>query len=531
MKDLEVIILLLSITILAALVAIKIKIAYPIFLVIIGLLIGLLPGLPMIKLDPDIALLVFLPPALYAAAWNTSWRDIKKYRRPISFLAIGCVLFTTSIIAYISSYLIPGFSLAEGFILGAIVSPPDAVAATSVTKGLRVPRRIITVLEGESLVNDASGLIAYRYAVAAVLTGQFVFWEAGLQFFIVGIAGVLIGFLVGYGVYYLHQFINGIPTIDTALTLVTPYLSFLLAEHFHFSGVLAVVTSGLFLTRKLHATFTHNTRLQANYVWDIIIFLLNAVIFIIIGLQLPVILTSISNYSFRNLIFYGLVISVVTMLIRIVWVFPGTYLPRILSKHIRTTETRPSWQAVFIVSWSGMRGIVSLAAALALPVSLADGTVFPGRDLIIFLTFCVILYSLVVHGLTLPLLIKKFDLPVEVNSKEVEKKVRMQMASRAITHMESNFSPENISNEILQFLKNKYELQIDQINGRVRTDNSHVDPKLLFQEFHAAQCELFRIERQVLQELRQADSIEEEILRKLDNELDLEESNLTLHYH
>lgn len=236
MKDLEVIILLLSVTIIAALVAIKVKAAYPIFLVITGLLIGLLPGLPVIKLDPDIALLVFLPPVLYAAAWNTSWRDLKKYRRPISFLAIGCVLFTTIFIAYTSAYLIPGFSLAEGFILGAIVSPPDAVAATSVTKGLRVPRRIITVLEGESLVNDASGLIAYRYAVAAVLTGQFVFWEAGLQFILVGVAGIVIGLLVGYGVYYLHQFIKGIPTIDTALTLVTPYLSFCWPNIFTFPG-------------------------------------------------------------------------------------------------------------------------------------------------------------------------------------------------------------------------------------------------------------------------------------------------------
>ncbi|QNF34454.1 Na+/H+ antiporter [Adhaeribacter swui] len=528
MKDLEIIILLLAVTILFALVAIKIKVAYPVFLVITGLLIGLVPGLPVIKLDPDIALLVFLPPALYGAAWNTSWRDLKKFRRPISFLAIGCVLFTTCLIAYVSSSLIPGFSLAEGFILGAIVSPPDAVAATSVTKGLRVPRRIITVLEGESLVNDASGLIAYRYAVAAVLTGQFVIWEAGLQFVVVGAAGIIIGLLVGYGVYYLHKFIDGIPTIDTALTLVTPYLSFLLAEHFHFSGVLAVVTSGLFLTRKLHATFTHNTRLQTTYVWDIIIFLLNAVIFIIIGLQLPVILTTLGSYSLSQIIFYGLVISVVTMLIRIIWVYPGTYLPRLLSKRIRSTETRPSWQAVFIVSWSGMRGIVSLAAALALPVTLTNGNAFPGRELIIFLTFCVILYSLVVHGLTLPLLIKKFDLPIEEKYKEVEKKIRLQMASKAIVHLESNFSPENISNEILQFLKNKYELQIDQINGRVRTDNSHVDPKVLFQEFHSAQCEIFKVERQVLQELRQQGIIEEELLRRLDNELDLEESNLSL---
>ncbi|HUM47824.1 MAG TPA: Na+/H+ antiporter, partial [Chitinophagales bacterium] len=374
---------------LLSVVADKIRVSYPIMLVVAGLVIWLIPGMPVIKLDPEVVFLIFLPPLLYAAAWSTSWNDFLAAKRPIGMLAFVLVIATSTIVAFFSVWLIPGFTLALGFLLGGIVSPPDAVAATSVLKTLKIPRRVATLLEGESLVNDASSLIVFRFAIVAILSGQFSLIEATGQFFLVAIMGVVVGLVVAHGVYAIHRFLPTTPSVDTALTLISPYLCYLLAEHFHFSGVLAVVAAGLFLSFRSADIFSYESRLQAIGVWSTLTFILNGVVFILIGLQLPQIIGNLDGTTLKQAVEYGIIISLLIIVVRLAWVYPGAFLPRILVPSIRKTEPNPGWKSVFIVGWSGMRGVVSLASALAVPLTLPDGTEFPFRNLILFITFLV----------------------------------------------------------------------------------------------------------------------------------------------
>src|SRR5882672_9539686 len=302
MGNITVIILLLAVITALAEVADRVKIPYPILLVLAGIGISLVPGLPVITLDPDIVFLLFLPPVLYSAAWTTSWPDFKASSRAISLLAIGCVLFTTTLVAVVAHYFIPGFGWPESFVLGAIISPPDAVAASAATKGLGIPRRITTILEGESLVNDATGLIAYKYGIAAAASGTFIFWLASINFFYVAVVGILLGLLLGQLFKWIHLITPDNPLADTTLTFLAPYTAYLVAEQFHTSGVLAVVVAGLYLSRGASEVFNHQTRLQATFVWETVIFLLNGIIFILIGLQLPLILQDMGRIPISELI-------------------------------------------------------------------------------------------------------------------------------------------------------------------------------------------------------------------------------------
>lgn len=526
MHNVEIIFLLLSIIAVLSVVAEKVKIPYPILLVIVGLAIGFIPGLPAVSLNPDVVFLIFLPPLLYASAWNTSWNEFKEAKRPITFLAVGCVLFTTGGVAVAAHYLIPGFTWPVAFVLGAIVSPPDAVAATAITKTLGINRRITTILEGESLVNDASGLIAYRYAVTAVATGSFVIWEAGLQFVLVSVMGVAVGILTGFLVAKVHRYVAGNDIVETSLTLLTPFMSYLLAERFHFSGVLAVVTTGLFLSWKSSELFSHTSRLQANSVWGVVVFILNGVIFILIGLQLPSILNEISRYPFITLVWYGLAISIVVMLVRIIWVYPGAYLPRLLNGKTRAKEKNPGWRQVLIVGWTGMRGVVSLAAALALPVTFEDGGFFPQRELILFLTFCVILFTLVLQGLSLPYLIRWMGIKSNREDEELEEiEARKRLASSAIEHIEENFAFGVLTEEVLAQVKNKYEIRYNHLNNySVLKEEKKTDE--IFNQFHKVQKELLTVERDAIMLMRKNRIANDDVLRKLVYELDLEEARL-----
>ncbi|HEY4155243.1 MAG TPA: Na+/H+ antiporter, partial [Puia sp.] len=422
----------------------KLHISYPIFLVISGLLIGFIPGIPAVSLDPDFVFLIFLPPLLYAAAWNTSWKDFWEQRRNISLLAFGLVIFTSAAIAFLSHAMIPGFSLALGFLLGGIISPPDAVAASSVLEELKIPKRIVTILEGESLINDASSLIVFRFALLAVITGEFTFWKATGDFFLVGGLGIVTGLGIAYIIYNIHRLLPTSPSVDTALTLISPYLMYIAAEHFHYSGVMAVVSGGLFLSFRSHIIFTYNSRIQIYSFWETLNFLLNGMVFILIGLQLPQIVGGLNEYSLSTVIFYAVVISLVTIIIRIIWVFPGAYIPRLLSRKIRIGENRPPWKSVFLVAWSGMRGVVSLAAALAVPLTLSGGKAFPQRDLILFITFIVILFTLVLQGLSLPWLIRvlKIGDAGEDQTAEQEAAIRLRLAWAALNHMQNHYSGE-----------------------------------------------------------------------------------------
>jgi monovalent cation/hydrogen antiporter len=528
MKELELVIILLAVITALAEAADRVKIPYPILLVMAGITIGFLPGLPHVALNPEVVFLIFLPPLLYAAAWTTSWPDFKAAIRPISLLALGCVLFTTLLVALVAHRFIPGFDWATAFVLGAIISPPDAVAAAAATKGLGIPRRVITILEGESLVNDATGLIAYRYAIAAVVTGQFAFWQAGGQFLLVAIGGIGIGLAVGFLIYWVHRITPNNPVTDTSLTFLTPYIAYLWAEELHLSGVLSVVTAGLFLTWRSAEIFSHQSRLQANAVWNTVIFLLNGVVFILIGLQLPAILAGIPQFSPLTLLGYGALISLAVIVGRLIWVYPGTYLPRWLSPGIRRREPKPSLSLVTVVAWSGMRGVVSLAAALALPLTIQPGVAFPQRNLILFLTFCVIFATLILQGLSLPLLIRWMGIRPDGQAQREEHEIRLKLAYQSVEYIEENLSLGQVSDEVLNQIKTKYEIRI----MRLRKESENQAPGRLdegeIQHFHQLQQDIIRMERQAVIALRKQGKISEEVLRRLEYELDLEESRLLL---
>ncbi|MXN92496.1 Na+/H+ antiporter [Flavobacterium sp. Sd200] len=506
----------------------KYNFPFPIVLVLCGLIISVIPGLPVISLSPEVIFIIFLPPLLYHAAWNTSWHDFKGSIRPISLAAVGLVLFTTLAVAVAAHYLINDISWPLAFLIGAIVSPPDAVAATSITRGLGLHPRLITILEGESLVNDASGLVTYKYALTAITAGNFVLWQAGLNFFVVVGAGVAIGLGMGYIMYLIHKNFVCDPIVEVTLTFLTPFAGYLLAEHFHFSGVIAVVTTGLYLSFRSGTIFTHQSRVMATTVWDVVAYILNGLVFILIGLQLRQIQEGLDDYTTGELALWGLAISAVVIIVRFVWVIPAAMLPRILSRKIRDKEAfDPRNLAVF--GWAGMRGVVSMAAALALPLALPDGSAFPHRNLIIYLTFCVILTSLIGLGLTLPLLIKVLKIkPYSIYAEEYE--VRNIVVSGAITHIEDNLSL--LQDELLNNIKSKYEVKYNRLQ---RTDlpanffgNGETLSANIFNEFTQLQIDLLNVERSKVDEMHRKGLASEEVLRKIERELDLEETRLSM---
>ena len=506
----------------------KLKIAYPIFLVIGGLLISLIPGIPHITLQPDLVFLIFLPPLLYAAAWNTSWNDFWKFRRPISLLGFGLVIFTSAAIAWISNILIPDFSLAAGFLLGGIISPPDAVAATSVLEGLKVPKRVTTILEGESLVNDAASLIVFRFALAAMFTGQFNMWEATQTFFVVAIAGILIGLAIAHIAYAVHRFFPTTPAIDAAFTLITPYIMYITAEHFHVSGVLAVVAGGLFLTYRSQDIFSYEARIQVLGLWDTLVFLLNGVVFIMIGLQLPEIIHGMETYSVGQAISYAIIISLVTIAIRILWVFPGAYLPRLLFKRIREKEPKPDWQAVLLTGWSGMRGVVSLASALAVPLTLANEKVFPHRNLILFITFVVILFTLVLQGLSLKPMIRL--LKIKGDEKESDKlqelDMRLRLANAVLAHIDDRYSNEIETNDTYKRVRDRYARMIEITQRKLDARDLTSEEQNFLPHYRQMLLELVAVRRSELNHFRHHNTFSEELIREREWELDLEEARL-----
>jgi CPA1 family monovalent cation:H+ antiporter len=463
---------------------------------------------------------------LYAAAWNTSWRDFWFFKRPISLLAFGLVIFTASAVAYISHGMIPDFSLAMGFLLGGIISPPDAVAAASVFQGLKVPKRVITILEGESLINDASSLIVFRFAIFEMVTGQFVLWNATLVFFKVAIMGIVIGLAIANIVYVIYKFLPTTPSIDTAISLVSPYLMYLTAEHFHFSGVLAVVSGGLFLSSCSHNIFSYGSRLQTNSVWSALVFMLNGVVFILIGLQLPDIVNGLGQYSLRDAIFYGVVISLVTIIIRILWVYPAAYVPRLLSKRIRKREVRPTWQGVFIVGWSGMRGVVSLASALAVPTVLANETIFPHRNLILFITFIVILFTLVLQGLSLPLIIRLLRVEVLEDHVQQEQEMRLRMANATLEFLNTNYPDESDTVDAFRRVKERYQRMVEIISQKLGEEDGDQKSGAFLPRYRSMLLEVVAIRRKELTKMRHERKYDEELFREKELELDLEEARL-----
>lgn len=502
----------------------KLRISYPIFLVIAGLGISLIPGVPQIRLDPNIVFIIFLPPLLYSAAWYTPWHEFWHYRRPIGMLAFGLVLLTSVAVAYTANLLIPNFPIALGFLLGGIISPPDAVAATSVLQHVRVPKRVQTILEGESLVNDASSLIVFRFALATLFTGKFILWKAGVDFVLVVTMGILIGLAIAHVVYAIHRWLPTTPTIDTAITLISPYLMYIAAEHYHYSGVLAVVSGGLFLSYRSHDIFNYGSRLQSQSVWNVIVFLLNGVVFILIGLQLPGIIRGLGEYSLRAAIWYGLVISAVAVLIRIAWVYPGAYLPRMLSKRIRQREPYPGKKLVFIIGWSGMRGVVSLASALAIPIALPGGQALPHRNMILCITFIVILVTLVFQGLTLPLIVRWMRIETDEKEKEQQLALRLQLARTVLDHISTRYEKEAESIEAFSRLKERYERIVEITGKKIGMDDGEERIPSFIKKYRQLLLEVVDIQRHELARMRTANAYSDELLRSKELELDLEEA-------
>lgn len=515
-----VLILLLAIAALA-LLAHKLEIPYPILLVVGGLAFALIPGLPRVRLSPDLVFLFFLPPLIYPAALFTSWRDFRANLRPIGLLAVGLVLFTTAGVGWLAHYL-TGMPLAAGFVLGAIVSPSDAVAATAITERLRVPQRIITVLEGESLVNDATALVALRFAIAAVLTGTFSMLQATEQFFISGVGGIVWGLLLGWVVVQVQSRLDD-PPVQTTLSLLTPYAAYLPADHLGLSGVLAVVSTGLFVGWRSPEIISVRTRLQAGPFWEMIVFLLNGLVFILIGLQLPEVMRHLAGQPRLAIYQDAGWVCLAVVVLRILWVFPATYLPRLLSKRIRTADPYPRWQAVLIVGWTGMRGVVSLAAALALPDSLADGTPFPGRDLILFFTFSVILATLVAQGLTLPPLIRWLNVADDHSHEREERHARLQANHAALTRLRE--LADTADSAAFERLKGEYEDRIRQLEVCVPEDCDQ--PATLHTgDYHNLLREALIIERRAIIRLRNEQVINDQVLRRIQRDIDYAEGRL-----
>jgi Na+/H+ antiporter len=506
------------------LLARKLGTPYAIVMVIGGLALGLIPGIPDVTLNPNLIFLVVLPPLLYAASWSTSWRDFKYNFVSIFLLAVGLVAFTVAAVALVTPRVFTGFDWRLGFVLGAVVAPTDAIAATSIARRLGLPSRIVDILEGESLVNDATGLLALQFGTAIVVQNQAPTVTGGLMTFAwLTAGGIGLGLLAGLVVYYIERRIDDGP-IEIALSILVPYAVYLGAEEIRASGVLAVVACGLFLSRRSATFFSPPVRLQAWAVWESLVFLLNGVVFVLIGLQLSTIRAAIRGYSLSTLLVDGAIFSVVLILLRLAWVFPGASVSWFVRTRLLHQKARyPLRSHTFVIGWTGMRGGVSLAAALALPVVLTDGGPFPQRDLIVFLAFSVICVTLVLQGITLPPLVRALGLTGAAGPNCEELEARRIVIEAAVSHLED--AKEKDSEEtapLYEDLTRHYtqrlaSLQPGEQNRRdVAGHDRHLELSL----------EALRVERETAIRLRDEGRINDEVLRRIERELDLTESKL-----
>jgi len=503
----------------------RIKTPYPIVMIVGGLLLGLIPAIPLITLDPDLIFLVVLPPLLYASAWSTSWRDFRLNLVSILFLAFGLVGFTVLGVAFVTPKVLQGFDWRLALVLGAVVAPTDAIAATAIAKRIGLPSRIVDVLEGESLINDATGLLALQFAIAIVVSRTVPTVSEGLLSLAwLTVGGVGLGLLVAWIAYHIERRIEDGP-IEIALSILTPYAAYFIADEAHASGVLAVVACGLFLSRRSAIMFSPSVRIQIWSFWQSFTFVLNGLVFLLIGLQLRSILVSIRGYSLSSMILDGAIFSLVLIALRLAWVFPGSWLANFVHcrmHHIRTKSPRP--RETFVIGWTGMRGVVSLAAALALPTVLADGSPFPQRNFIVFLTFAVILVTLVLQGLTLAPLVRLLGLGGSAGPDCEEQEARRIVIEAALEYLEATKAerPE-VSDEIFDDLIGHYRHRLVVLKPSA-ADNEQVAHHYSFLEISR---EAARVERDTAVRLRNEGRINDQVLRRIERELDLSESRFS----
>lgn len=516
---------LVMVIIFAIMLAKKLKIAYPILLVVAGLLISLIPGIPTIKIEPELIFIIFLPPLLYEAAFQISWKELWKMRGVTASFAFIIVFLTAIIVAVVANSYIPGFSLAMGFVLGGIVSPPDAVSAGAILKYVKIPKNYATVLEGESLFNDASSLIILRFALVAVATGQFIWQDAALSFSWMVFGGVAIGLAVAFIFFKVHKIFPTDVNMDVILSLAAPYVMYIAAEEVHSSGVMSVVSGGLFLSVRRHEWLkTPEARLKGFNVWESFTFLINGIVFLIIGLDLPEITAGLKNegIGISEAIGYGLLVTAILIAVRFIASYLIVWTLLLVRNFINVADPNPERKSPILFGWTGMRGVVSLAAALSIPVTLDNGMPFPQRDLILFITFVVILVTLIVQGLTLPALINYLKIPVEtpyhLSEKEASVILQKGMKDVALSYLGENFKTDQdknlyIKNMITRWQKNEDEESIFTL--------SEEGKKIYFATMEK-QREWLR------KETRNNPLIDEEITRHYLLKLDLEEERLRI---
>lgn len=527
-------IILVLIILLLVMLAQKLKVSYPILLVIAGLAISFIPGLPAIEIDPDLIFVIFLPPLLYEAAWKTSWKEFWRWRRVIASFAFLIVILTAGVVALTSNWLIPGFTLALGFLLGGIISPPDAVSASSILQSVKVPRRLISIVEGESLLNDAASLVVFRFAVVAVNTGAFVFRDAALSFLVVIIMGILTGIVIALVFYALHRWLPTTPPINIVLSFIAPYTMYIIAEKLHFSGVLAVVSGGLFLSVRSHRFLDHRSRMQGWNVWETISFVLNGLVFLLIGLELPVVIKDLGDASLRTAIWYSAIISALVIVLRIACTFGASAFTVWVSRYITTADNRPGWRGPLILGWTGMRGVVSLAAALSIPVYLTNGAHFPQRSLILFITFSVILVTLVLQGLTLPALIRwvKMEDPDAIMPEEQQDAiVRKKMSQAALRLLKEQHAEKLQDNELLQSLQHRLEAEIGILSITSGAEENTEHAVNFYPHYRQVYIDLLNEQRELLHNLNRKQEVDEAIIRKYLSLLDIEEEKLYVQFN
>ncbi len=524
--------LLVAVVMLAS-VATRLRVPYPILLVVGGLVLGFVPGLPRITLDPALVLFLFLPPLIYSSAWFTPWRDFRADLRSILLLAVGLVLTCTTLVAIVA-HTVLGMAWPVAFVLGALVSPTDAVAASAIMQRLGVARRVVTIVEGESMVNDATGLVLYRFAVAAVISGGFSLWQASWQFVVVSAGGILIGLLIAWPVAWLHRHLDDAPR-EITITLLTPFVAYLLADALGASGVLAVLAAGLYLSRQSSTFFSPNTRLQADSVWTVLVFLFNGLVFILLGLQLHGLLGGLTRQAAAELVGAATVVSVVVIVARLAWVAVATSVQRLLAHFSLITYRWGGWRNALLVGWAGMRGAVSMAAALALPLALPSGTPFPARSQLIAVTFGVILFTLVGQGLSLTPLIRMLGMQSEGETAQELLLARRALTVAALARLEELAMTNDLPQAVVADQRAHLEQQLDRLaippdGSRDHDDGSdgerHVDAWAAAQSLRR---EVISAERSTLITLRNQGKLDDEVVRRLERDLDLEEQHEEQH--
>jgi CPA1 family monovalent cation:H+ antiporter len=505
----------------------RLNIPYPIVLTVAGLLLSFIPGIPRIPLNPDLVFLIFLPPLLYSAAWTLSWREFQRNFTSITMLAIGLVAFTVLGLAWAAKWALPGFDWRAGFLLGAVVGATDAIAATSIARRVGLPQRIVDILEAESLVNDGTGLLAFQFGLMILLHHQSPGVVQGLTrlFYLIG-GGVVVGLVIGAVVAWFEQWVDDGP-IEIVISILVPYVAYLAGNAMHASGVLSVIACGMYMSRKSVDFFSSEVRLQTTAVWSALNFILNGIVFVLIGLQLPYVVAEIHGIGRPALVVYGLGFSVLMIVVRLLWVFAETYAVHACRRWgLGEASSAPSPRSVFLIGWTGMRGVLSLAAASSLPFTLPGGAIFAQRSMILYLAFSLILATLVVQGLTLPWLIRALGLsePNRVNLEEQE--ARRVLLREAIVHLDRARARDRAAATVYEQIAATYQQRLDALSAAMPLQSAAsraarlVDSGKRRTVLQAA----LQVERAALIRLRDDDQIDDEVVRLLQRELDLAES-------